>query len=389
MLIEIICSNPPLKPKPDGEQVCGEKLIVRSEQIGEFVECSRCGQQVEVIPSRNREKAAKSKPTGSRTSADQKVRSKASRSPSATKSSGQSRRKRSTAATDAKSGARAPRQTKRTTKKSSDNLGDEMRLADPIKRQKVDVMQMDLGRENVEGSFSETKKELCSKCGNVVDRGRCTVCNLVQPRFAKLYQPLDEMKMEVAGFQRWFSRIMNEGASIGVIAMAAHVLIGMLLAVLAVLSISMIMGFGPGPGLGTAALIFVAVMAFLYVGNVVKAYQFLRDPKSRLAWFQKPFWLLMLYLARRMGWAGYDSRLKGRKIITVRDRQFGDKDILGLEGLAKCQVIDLEGTLVTDDGLLELYLLKHLQVVVLRKTNVTHEGVQRFQQSFPRIWIWY
>ena len=89
-----------------------------------------------------------------------------------------------------------------------------------------------------------------------------------------------------------------------------------------------------------------------------------------------------------MKWQNYDSALKGRTVIKVREKMFGDYELPELENLHRCQVLDLQGTNVTDQGLLHLYSLKHLQCLVLRKTKVSPEGVFRLQQSFPRLWIW-
>jgi hypothetical protein len=98
---------------------------------------------------------------------------------------------------------------------------------------------------------------------------------------------------------------------------------------------------------------------------------------------------MVLVMARFQKWEKYDGKLKDRRIIKVRDSSFRDPEIPQLEGFKTCQVLDLQGTAVTDTGLLDLYDLKHLQCVVLKQTNVTHQGVFRLQQSFPRLWIWY
>ena len=68
---------------------------------------------------------------------------------------------------------------------------------------------------------------------------------------------------------------------------------------------------------------------------------------------------------------------------------FGDNDLMEHNDIKSVQVLDIQGTNLTDKGLLHLYDLKHLQCVVLRKTNVSPEAVFRFQQTFPRLWIWF
>ena len=93
-------------------------------------------------------------------------------------------------------------------------------------------------------------------------------------------------------------------------------------------------------------------------------------------------------MARAMNWQNYDSKLKDRRITKVRDKMFGDAELAAVEGLKNCQVLDLEGTRVTDATIQMLYGHKHLRCLVLKGTNTTHEAVFRFQQSHPRLWIW-
>ncbi len=248
---------------------------------------------------------------------------------------------------------------------------------------------MDFGDQPATTSLAEDRKERCKKCGNIVDNGQCTICKYVEPKFEKLHQPLDEIDIEITGFQRWFSKTMNEGVSVKVLEYSAHVMLGILGLFILGAALIGIAGYGAGTIGGLVMLLAVCSAAMLYAGLVYKGHQFLRDPKARLAWFQKPFWNLLLRLARLMNWQGYDQRLRNRKIIRVRERFFRDHEIMELDGIRNCQVLDLQGTGVTDRGLLHLYGLKHLQCVVLKGTSVTHEGVFRLQQSFPRLWIWY
>ena len=182
---------------------------------------------------------------------------------------------------------------------------------------------------------------------------------------------------------------MNEGVSTKVVEYVSHGMLGILGVLIVSFAVISIAGYGVGPFGGVVILIAVCLSAMIYAGLVYKGHQFLRDPNARLTWFQKPFWNLVLILARMMKWQGYDHHLKNRKIIKIHERFFRDHEIMDLEGIKICQVLDLQGTGMTDRGLLHLYGLKNLQCVVLKGTNVTHEGVFRLQQSFPRLWIWY
>jgi len=250
-------------------------------------------------------------------------------------------------------------------------------------------MAMDFGSQAVEGKLDVDRKERCKKCGNISQGGKCTVCRFVEPKFEKLHQPLNDVDIELAGFQRWFCKTMNEGVSIKMAEWASHIMLGLLGVLLLIAAGICIAGFGPGIVFGIILLLVISLAATLYVSFVFKGHQFLRDPNAKLAWFQRPFWNFILMLARLQAWEKYDSKLKDRRVIKIRDSSFGDNELFELKGLKACQVLDLEGTQVSDRGLLDLYDLKHLQCVVLKRTNVTHEGVFRLQQSFPRLWIWY
>ena len=67
---------------------------------------------------------------------------------------------------------------------------------------------------------------------------------------------------------------------------------------------------------------------------------------------------------------------------------FGDVELAEIEELKNCQVLDLEGTRITDRSLQMLYGHKHLQCLVLKRTKTTHDAVFRLQQAQPRLWIW-
>ena len=127
----------------------------------------------------------------------------------------------------------------------------------------------------------------------------------------------------------------------------------------------------------------------LYFLLVNQTKRLARVPGARLPFYLKPFWNLLLYLARSQNWQKYDSTLKDRVIIDVRDEPFGDRELLGLDNLNIAEVLDAQGTDITDNALAAMHGLKHLRCLVLRKTHVTHEAVFRLQQSIPKCWIWY
>lgn len=227
------------------------------------------------------------------------------------------------------------------------------------------------------------KKTRCRKCGSLLDgEGRCTACYFVAPAMKPASTPIDQIAIQPAGFQLWFQQIMADG--VGMFQTAAHSLfaVTMLLCLLAAI----------GLGGGTAfawVVIGVVVLTLMYVIFTLQMKRLSRVPAARLPFYLRPFWYGVLVFARINNWQRYDSRLSGRVVIDVRGQPFSDRDLLELEHLPICQVIDADGTDLTDAGLALMHGLKNLRCLVIRRTHVTREGVYRLQQAIPRCWIWY
>jgi hypothetical protein len=411
MLIEIQCGNFAGYDEAKREYVpCGERMIVSDEKVGQLVTCTKCHQDIEVpfgIGTVSRSDAASEDSSDSKNPAAKTVkpvseapRKTPSSKTAAKKSSSRdnlSKRKPGAAPPNRRPAASkppSPKPNSRSNQRQSTQSGEvfeegDLALAAPVELPASDVMALSFGNPEESSTLAEDRNERCKKCGSIAKKGRCTVCKHVEPQFEKLHQPMDEISIEPAGMQRWFCKTMNEGVSIKALEYGAHVGLGVLGFALIMLAVACLFGFGFGGFGGAILLIGVLSFAGLYVGLIFKGHQFLRDPHAKLAWFQRPFWDLMLAISRMMKWEGYDKSLKGRKIITIRDKAFGDNELAELAGLKNCQVLDLEGTSVTDRGLLQLYELNHLHCLVVRRTNVTHEAVFRLQQSYPRLWIWY
>ncbi len=395
MLIEIHCNNfSKFDPETGQYLACGEKLIVSDELIGQFVNCSKCSQQVEVpYGAVTTSEVPRSPELNPAKRVERNTQSKISAKESAgkreqkTKEAKKSRSPRSSSPAKAKSKSRTV--DKRTRSESTQAEDLDLKLAEPISRQRADVMSMDFTGQPVQSTLAEDAHDRCSKCGNISESGKCTVCRYVEQNFEKLHQPLDDVKIELAGFQRWFCRTMNEGVSLRLLEYGAHIGIGLVAMGVLSLAVASIVGIAFGVVPGIFMLLITVSVVLLYVGMIYKGKQFRRDPRAHLAWFQKPFWNLILLLARSMNWEKYDNSLADRRIIKVREKMFGDNELTDLEGFKNCQVLDLQGTSVTDRGLLKLYALKHLQCLVLKRTNVSNEAVFRLQQSFPRLWIWH
>ncbi len=364
MMIEFECSNFSGFDPGKGRYVeCGHKLIVPEEKLGEMVTCPKCNQELEVPLVSNRKP---SKPNAKKRagSTDNKNRKRSSTErPGKTAGRGAQKRKKAAAPSDG-----------------------EMRLSEPLKRPKSDLGGMLFeDSQSAPRALPKDERKRCEKCGSLVDKTeRCTKCGHVKQKFEFASKPLDEIKVGLAGFQKWFCETMTEGMPMRVMEYGAHASAAFVLLFLVLVSI-----FAIGGVFGGLLVLLLVLLGATYVAFVVKGHQLANNPRATLAWFQKPVWLLVLIMARKMKWQNYDQRFQGRKIIDCRGEGVTDEKILDLEDIEKCEVLDLQNTPVTDNGLRTLYTLQNLHCLVLRKTQVTDEGVFRLQQTLPSLWIWY
>lgn len=195
---------------------------------------------------------------------------------------------------------------------------------------------------------------------------------------------LEELPMQPAGMMLWLGEILSEGMPVKTLVVMANVLVPSLLVALMVLSVVVIQGFSGG-----TLFLGSFILLLLYVAAVFKGYQFLSDGRARLAWFQKPFWIGLLMYFRYRRWRGFDSRFRNRNVVDFRDQPITDDQLPKLASIRAAQVLDLEGTLITDKTIETFYGLKHLQCLVVRNTDATHLAVTRLQQTHPKIWIWH
>ena len=232
------------------------------------------------------------------------------------------------------------------------------------------------------GKFS--RRTRCPKCGSVLDEQKnCTACRYQTPKVKSSKTPLKHIEVQPAGFQLWFRNIMSDGVGSKMFEVAMHSFC--FLVVLGLILFSIIMG-------GTASIVVILIalgLAGFYALLVVQTKRLATVPVARLPFYLKPLWYSLLVMARSQNWEKYDSRLKDRIKIDVRGQAFSDRELLDLDQLTVCQVLDAEGTDITDNALVAMYGLKHLRCLVIRKTHVTHEGVFRLQQALPKCWIWY
>lgn len=224
----------------------------------------------------------------------------------------------------------------------------------------------------------------CRKCGKQTDkRGYCDSCNYSSSSREKAKgKPIDDIKIKSTGMQLWLANVVSEGVPPGVLVVVIHCLFAaFLVAALFVVSTSM-------SGLMfVAAIAFVLAIAFFYSATVWKTWQFRRDPYTQLAWFQRPFWDGVLWYCRKNKWA--DAKQPNRMVVDQRQSSMTNQELDKVKNLKHASVLDLEGTMITDEAFRYFYRLDGLQCLVLKDTAVSHEAVFRLQQTRPKLWIWY
>lgn len=358
MLIEIQCTNLSDFDAATGlSGVCGHRVMVDSAQIGQIVNCPKCGGSFEVAASKYEP------PQGQSPQAS---------APSDTLPAGKKAHPKS-------------RKVKAVVAKAVP------KKAGPGKRrsgapEKHDIMDAKFSDEQLESKFAGDSSR-CKKCGSPAPYGRCSKCRYVEPRFKKMHQRLDEIKVQNSGMMLWLTKLLSDGISLTTLKVIGHVCV--IVPCLLVLFLTLLQFLNGNTTWGMIFLTFTLMVLAFYGGIVYKAYQFTRNPRARIAWFQKPFWYLVLLLARSGKWENYDQRLTDRRIIKIKDPGFTDGELPQVPEIRNVQVLDLENTLITDKGIAMLYRLEHLQCVVLRRTHVSHDAVFRLQQTFPKLWIWY
>lgn len=220
----------------------------------------------------------------------------------------------------------------------------------------------------------------CPLCGHLVNKtNQCTNCEFGHQRESLTKPiPLKYMKVKPTGISLSICRWLSNDTSIRQLVNMSYIAFGVLYCAA---GLAAIMIGGPA---GMIAMMFAIplVAVYIYVTSFwVKQNTVTAVP---LAFWQKPFWNLLLVYLRRNHWQGR----RAEEIIDCRNQSIDDQQVQILPNLSKALVLDLQGTEITDAGLHSLQGLKNLRYIVVRDTQVSDEGVFRLQQELPRAWIW-
>ena len=105
--------------------------------------------------------------------------------------------------------------------------------------------------------------------------------------------------------------------------------------------------------------------------------------------FSSTIWKMFLHVQRGLGWRQSKWPFPKAQVYTMHAHDFEDDELSEIDDPDSLDVMDLEGTRITDVGLAKLEKFKRLKFVVLRRTQVTQAGVTRLQRSLRNAWIWW
>ncbi len=224
-------------------------------------------------------------------------------------------------------------------------------------------------------------KNRCTRCGGTLGESyRCLVCGH-QTILDVAPQSLDQIEVHPAGCQRWLAQMLAPGIAASHLLMAAHSFVGIITIILITTAI------GLGGGAAWIVLATVGILAGLYAYIVFELRRVGRRAPATLNWWQKGGWNLVLGFYRFRKWRPSGSHATWN-VLDLRGQALDDHQITSLPDITKCQVLDLEGTALTDAGLHKFQGLLGLQRLVVCNTNVTQVAVFHLQQRLPHAWIW-
>lgn len=228
------------------------------------------------------------------------------------------------------------------------------------------------------------RSNCCRKCGTLLEEKQPVCPNCQTRRQARYVDKKDRKPFSRKGpfgFQLWLDSITKgptDPNSINWLAIIAYTF-----AILLMGSGLFLIIFGGVSGIFVGPfMIFAGFALFTAVRYWGKARE---NPRTPVPVLGQVTWVVMLFLIRNLRF----SRVKPEKRFDKKgDASFGDEELAAMKNLGKFRVIDLEGTSVTDEGIVSLFDLRGIEYLVLRNTEVTADGAHDLQQTIPKTWIW-
>jgi hypothetical protein len=334
MSIGLRCTNlVRFDPQQGKYLACGHEFSVKDDLAGSRVRCPKCGEPVEVAPATTPQPPAP-----------------AADSP-------------------------APQQAD-----YPDVLDDdEFRLEDPIEKPAPALPAVE-AQPSVAPAPPELKpapapeepaeeKAPCPGCGRPlsVQSVICTSCGYHKGLHRRVddFVETEEEEPPKPGFERWLRRHLVEGDDPEALR-SLLIVAGLFL-------------------VACGACLFVVVGHLIWILVAVVG---LAAAGAWLGWWRIDPWRWLLLANRAIQWRHPSSPTTPRTVLDLRDMPITDKELTELKNLEDFEVLDLEGTAVSDQGLPALYDYKNLRCIVLCETQTTEQGAARLQQALPKASIW-
>ncbi len=227
------------------------------------------------------------------------------------------------------------------------------------------------------GAAAPKKSKKSKKCVNCdaelpPDGMLCLSCGYHVVLQRVLQGDMSDVDMDLStGVDRWFKNQLAEGESITSMLWAMHAVVAIVLSIVGLV-------FHPW------AWYVVGPLALGYIGVCV---WMTGEKGSQLG--GRLLWGGLLSIRRRIGWRELAPPYAKPSCFVARDRTFGDNELGEIPILATVQVLDLEGSNITDKSLLHFQYCEKLRWVVVRDTRMTRAGVQRLQIMKPDVAIWH
>lgn len=187
------------------------------------------------------------------------------------------------------------------------------------------------------------------------------------------------------GFNRWVVATAFSGVKSTFLAIALHFTVAAFVGVVYGLAMMMSPQFA-WTGISIAA----GVVALLYIYVAYACHRACSNLSYSLRWWQRGFWLLVLYFARKRNWTYEPADEENqRSILDLRGKNINDSTLVQQDHLTNSEVIDVSGCPLTDRGTKPLHYLRSLRCLVLVGTAISKTEVARLQKSLPNCWIWH
>ncbi|MBL8889619.1 MAG: hypothetical protein JNL67_06550 [Planctomycetaceae bacterium] len=226
----------------------------------------------------------------------------------------------------------------------------------------------------------------CYNCGTLLVEAqpKCPAClaDLTPP--AGIGSTAFKLRNPV-GFNRWVVATAFSGVKPLFLAIALHVTVAMFVGVIYGLTMM------TSPQYAWAGISIAAgLISLLYAYVAYACHRACSNLSYSLRWWQRGFWLLVLYFARKRNWSyePADEENK-RSILDLRGKNINDNTLVQQEQLTNSEVIDVSGCPLTDRGTKPLHYLRSLRCLVLVGTAISKTEVARLQKSLPNCWIWH